>query len=147
MNAFRRTPRPLRLLAVHAATPSYTVGVVLVLRRADGDLLLVEQRHTGGWALPGGLLGRGEAAAEGLVREVAEEVGLTLDPQDLPVPLASLTPASRRVDLVFVCPAGADTAPRRGDDVEVLNLGWFPLQSLPDVTGPTLEILRGVRLL
>jgi 8-oxo-dGTP pyrophosphatase MutT (NUDIX family) len=147
MNAFRRTPRPLRLLAVHAATPSYTVGVVLALRRGNGDMLFVEQRHTGGWALPGGLLGRGENAAQGLVREVSEEVGLTLDPLVLPVPQASLTPASRRVDLVFVWSAGEDVAPRRGDDVEVLNVGWFPLHALPDVTEPTVEILRGVRLL
>jgi 8-oxo-dGTP pyrophosphatase MutT (NUDIX family) len=135
-------------MAIHAATPSYTVGVVLALTRDDGRLLLVEQRHTGGWALPGGLLGRGEDAAAGLVREVAEEVGLRLDPTLLPVPLAVLSPGPRRVDVVYVCSAGDDVRPRRvEDDAEVMGLGWFGFDALPDVTQPTLDILHGVRLL
>lgn len=148
MSVFRRTPRLLRVAAVHAATPSYTVGVVMALTRDDGRLLLVEQRHTGGWALPGGLLGRGESPADGLVREVAEEVDLTLDPAALPVPFASLAPEVRRVDVVYVLAAGNGVEPRRvAEDIEVTGLGWFPLDALPDVTAPTLDILRGVRLL
>ena len=80
MRAFRLMPAPMRRLAVRWGTPSYTVGAVLVLRRGDGHVLLVDQRHTGGWALPGGLLQRAEGAVAGLLREVREEVGLRLDP-------------------------------------------------------------------
>lgn len=146
--AFRRLPRPLRVAAIHAGTPSYTVGVVLALLRESGELLLVEQRHTGGWALPGGLLGRGEDPSDGLVREVAEEVGLDLDRSRLPVPFASLAPAVRRVDVVYVCRAGEGIEPQPGpDDSEVTGMGWFPIGALPPVTEPTLDILRGVRLL
>jgi 8-oxo-dGTP pyrophosphatase MutT (NUDIX family) len=145
---FRRMPRPVRLAAIHAATPSYTVGVVMALRDVDDRLLMVKQRHTGGWALPGGLLGRHESAADGIVREVAEEVGLTLDPDRLPIPLASVAPRARRVDVVYSFRAGPDVHPRIGaDDVEVTDVGWYPLDDLPDVTLPTLDILRGVRLL
>lgn len=146
--AFRRMPRPMRVATIHAMTPSYSVGVVLALTRADGHMLFVEQRHTGGWALPGGLLGRGEEAATGIVREVAEEVGLTLDPARLPVPYASIAPRARRVDVVYVCTAGDDVQPQRVDgDPEVTGIGWFRLDALPAVTAPTLDILYGVRLL
>lgn len=146
--AFRRMPRPMRIATIHAMTPSYTVGVVLVLNRSDGRTLFVEQRHTGGWALPGGLLGRREEATAGIVREVAEEVGLTLDPARLPVPYAAVAPHVRRVDVVYVCTAGDDVQPQRVDgDPEVTGIGWFAPDGLPPVTGPTLDILRTVRLL
>ena len=146
--AFRRLPRRLRIATIHAFTPSFTVGVVLILTRDNGDLLLVEQRHTGGWALPGGLLARREDPYDGIVREVAEEVGLTLEPARLPTPYAVVTPQVRRVDVVFVCVAAEGVRPRPGeDDAEVTGIGWFALDALPDVTAPTLDILRGARVL
>src|SRR5437763_7090003 len=80
MAAFRYLPAPVRRAAVHAGAPSYTVGAVAVMRRPDGCLLLVDQRHSDGWALPGGLLRRGESAAAALVREVREEAGIDLNP-------------------------------------------------------------------
>jgi hypothetical protein len=36
---------------------------------------------------------------------------------------------------------------RRADAVEVRDVGWFHLDALPEVTDPTRDILRGVRLL
>jgi ADP-ribose pyrophosphatase YjhB (NUDIX family) len=148
MEVFKRLPRFLRRLIIRAATPSYSVGAVLAMIREDGRILLVEQRHSPGWALPGGLLNRGETAADGVVREVAEEVGLTVDPASLPVPNAVIAPVPRRVDIVYVvrAAAGADGA-RIADRLEVTGLDWFALDRLPDVSEPTLDILRGVGLL
>jgi len=143
MNAFRLLPGPLRRTAVRLGTPSYTVGAVLVLRRPDGRLLLVEQRHSGGWALPGGLLKRSEDPVDGLVREVGEEIGVQLDRSQLPTPTALVDAQARRVDLVFVLDA-EDERPRREDEVEVLRLGWFGLDELPDMTEPTADILRSL---
>jgi 8-oxo-dGTP diphosphatase len=144
MEAFRRLPSPLRRLAVHAGTPSYTVGAVAFLRRGDGQVLLVDQRHSPGWALPGGWLRRGEQPADAVVREVAEEIGLTLDVGDLPAPTASVSPRVRRVDLIYVIDAEEDAAPTIEDDAEVRRLGWFSLDELPEVSEPTLDILRAV---
>jgi 8-oxo-dGTP pyrophosphatase MutT (NUDIX family) len=143
MTMFRALPTPLRRVLVRLGTPSYTVGAVLVLRRQDGRVLMVEQRHTGGWALPGGLLRRSEEPVEGLVREVSEEIGVHLDSAQLPSPTAGVDASARRVDLVFVLDAD-DQKPRREDEVEVLRLGWFALDELPDVTDPTRDILRSV---
>lgn len=143
MDAFRLLPVPLRRAVVRLGTPSYTVGAVLVLRRADGCVLLVEQRHSGGWALPGGLLKRSEDPVDGLVREVGEEIGVQLEKSQLPAPTALVDPRARRVDLVFVLDAEG-RQPRREDEVEVLRLGWFALGELPPMTESTADILRSL---
>lgn len=148
MAIFRNTPRPVRRLAIRAISPTYTSGAVLVLRRPDGAVLLVRQRHTGGWALPGGLMHRGEQPADAVAREAYEEVGIRIDADALPVPFAVVAPRVRRIDVVFVCSAGPDVVARRGSDRdEVLEVGWFAPDALPDVTEPTMDILSGARLL
>jgi 8-oxo-dGTP pyrophosphatase MutT (NUDIX family) len=147
MNAFRHLPPPVRRRLVRLGSPAFTVGTVAVLQRDDGQIALVEQRHTGAWALPGGLIGRGEQAAAALVRELCEELGLRLDPAALPVPAAVVTPGARRVDVVYRIAVGAGPPLVGADDVEVLRTGWFPLDALPAVTEPTRDILAGVGLL
>lgn len=137
----------MRRSIIHAATPSYTVGAVAVLRRRDGRIALVRQRHSEGWALPGGLLGRGETTGMGLVREMAEELGLTIDPSDLPIPYAAVNARVRRVDVVYFVDAPDGTRLRREDEVEVTGTGWFALDALPEISEPTADILRAVRLL
>jgi 8-oxo-dGTP diphosphatase len=144
MEAFRRLPGPVRRLAVHLGTPSYTVGAVALLRRSDGCVLLVDQRHSAGWALPGGLLRRGETPASAVVREVAEEVGVQLDAAALPQPVATTDARARRVDLIYVID-GIDSKASTIDEAEVRRIGWFALDALPGISEPTLEILRAVR--
>ena len=143
MEVFRRLPGPVRRLAVHMGTPSYTVGAVALLRRTDGRVLLVDSRHSHGWSLPGGLLRRGETPAAALVREVAEEVDMHLDAERLPSHVAATDPHARRVDLVYVFDVGdAEAVPF--DEAEVKRIGWFALDALPAVSEPTLAILRVV---
>lgn len=134
-------------MLVHAVTPSYTVGAVAVMRREDGRIALVRQRHSEGWALPGGLLNRGEATAVGLVRELAEELGVVLQPAELPIPYAAVNARVRRVDVVYFVDAPSGTRLRREDEVEVTGTGWFALDKLPEISEPTADILRAVRLL
>src|SRR3954465_6388528 len=145
MRVFRRLPQPIPRFIVHVITPSYTVGAVAVLRRSDGRLAFVQQRHSPGWALPGGLMDRGEAPAHCLVRELEEELGLTVDPAALPLPLAAVNSYVRRVDVVFIFDAPAGTKLRSEDEIEVTRTGWFALDALPELSAPTFEILRAVR--
>lgn len=144
MRVFGVMPGWLRRLAVRLGTPSYTAGAVLVLRRPDARVLLVLQRHTGAWALPGGLLRRREDAVEGLVREVAEEVGVELDPAELPVPRAVVDAGARRIDLVFSLSAPDDRDAHVAAEDEVRRIGWFRLDELPELTEPTPAILAAV---
>jgi 8-oxo-dGTP diphosphatase len=55
-----------------------------------GDTMLVIwledcSRGVSGWHLPGGRLDVGESSVEGLCREIREEVGLVMNPEDLTV--------------------------------------------------------------
>ena len=52
----------------------------------DGRLLLVQRRNDPGaglWSVPGGRVEPGETDAQALVREMAEETGLTVEPGPL----------------------------------------------------------------
>jgi ADP-ribose pyrophosphatase YjhB (NUDIX family) len=141
---FGRLPRRVRVLAVRAGTPGFTVGSLVLLQR-EGDrssVLLVHQRHTRRWALPGGLLRRGEGAPEGLRREVYEELGLSLD--------GSLTahavgvvvdPRPRRVDVLFACTLDADAPEPAAHHVEVAAVRWCTIDDLPPITPITAQVL------
>ncbi|MFZ9042894.1 MAG: NUDIX domain-containing protein [Ilumatobacteraceae bacterium] len=57
--------------------PHFRAGVVLVVRRADGDVLAFERADvTGEWQLPQGGIEAGEEALGAAWRELAEETGL-----------------------------------------------------------------------
>ena len=63
--------------------PRVAVGAVVV---DEGRVLLVRRGSEplkGHWSLPGGLLEVGEALSAGVVREVREETGLTVEPVEL----------------------------------------------------------------
>ncbi len=138
---FGRLPRRVRVLAVRAGTPGYTVGALVLLQR-EGDrasVLLVHQRHTRQWALPGGLLRRGEGAPEGLQREVLEELGLTLDTSHAVGVIVD--PRPRRVDVLFAATLAADAAEPEPHHVEVAAVRWCRLGELPPVTAITTQVL------
>ncbi len=92
VEAYTRTPHVVRRRVLRATTPGYRVGVLGVLRRPDGRVLLVDQPYVVGWSLPGGDLTWGESVQQGLQRELREELGL-----DLSVP-APVTAHQRTAD-------------------------------------------------
>lgn len=57
-------------------TPS-VFGVAGAVYDDEGRVLLVRQRYTWGWRLPGGGVDRGEPAQTAVLRELREEVGLS----------------------------------------------------------------------
>lgn len=68
---------------LNAALPTKRVIAQGILRDADGAVLLCELTYKREWDLPGGVVEPGESPAQGLVREVREELGITLAPQRL----------------------------------------------------------------
>jgi ADP-ribose pyrophosphatase YjhB (NUDIX family) len=65
--------------------PALTIrpGVAAVIQDAQGRVLLHRRRVGGGWAPPSGSLEPGEDMRSGLLRELHEETGLTVDVERL----------------------------------------------------------------
>jgi 8-oxo-dGTP pyrophosphatase MutT (NUDIX family) len=128
-------PAPGEALNTGAPTPPRQAATVILLRGGDESLevLLAKrnpaQRFMGGaWVFPGGAVDADEDHRAAGVREVAEEVGITLpDPEALVSFARWITPEEVRIrfDTHFflaAVPAGAEPEP---DGNETVDLGWF----------------------
>lgn len=134
--------------------PVVAVGAVAV---RDGELLLVRRGHgpaAGTWSVPGGRVEHGETLHEAVVREVAEETGLSVvvdgfldwveridDGSDWP-------DGAHFVILDFaVTPLDPDQPVHAGDDAA--EVAWVPLADLTDyqLTPGLLDFLAGVGIL
>jgi len=140
-----RIPARWRRRMVRVVMPKFIVGSVVLVRDADagsGRLLLIRQPPGYGWSIPGGLLDRGEVPIEAAARELHEEVGIALAPDDLTAlaPNAIVHTNGRWIDCVFEARVPADTA-LRPDGAEVLEAAWFRLDALPPLTLPTARLL------
>jgi ADP-ribose pyrophosphatase YjhB (NUDIX family) len=141
LSTFRLLPVGLRRVVIRTIAPTYVVGVVAVIRNSAGEVLLLRERHHTGWALPGGLLGRREQPADGIVREVHEETGLALTADTVGEPHVELDPQARRVDVVFWISADESMRPEP-QEPEVLEVHWFAPEELPELFEPTLLVLQ-----
>lgn len=113
-----------------------TIGVRAVLLDAGGRIALVRHTYIDGWYLPGGGVKKGEGIADALTRELAEEVAVT----DATVDRVLGVYHNRREGkddhvVVYVLHAGVGTL-RRGDTLEVAEVGWFAVDALPAGTTP-----------
>jgi ADP-ribose pyrophosphatase YjhB (NUDIX family) len=158
---FYRLPGRWRRRLVRLLKQRYTVGAVTLVRTdgtaaggtaADtgvdgaavgtGDrLLLLRQPPGEGWSLPAGLMNRGERPIECAVRELAEETGIRLRPDDLePAVPNVLVHAAGWIDCVFHARVPPDT-PIMVDGAEVYDAAFHPLDALPPLTVPTARLL------
>src|SRR6266536_6037972 len=64
-------------------TPRHSVSVAAVITDDHGRALLIQRRDNHHWEAPGGVLELGETIEEGLRREVREETGLDIEPDQL----------------------------------------------------------------
>lgn len=105
----------------------------------DGKILLGRRINTwyydGYYSVPAGHVEDYELPTAGLVREVKEEIGITIDPKDARLVhtmyRAEHDETGQRVDFFFVAEKWsgevANTEPHKCDD-----LLWFPLNDLPE---------------
>ena len=131
LRLFAALPPRLRRGLVRVGVTTYSVGCVAVIER-DGRVLLLEQPHHAGPALPGGLLTRHESPAECVRREVREELGVDVDCRSQPDAVV-VDGHARRIDLVFrVADAGLNApADYTRSSPEVTALRWAAASDVP----------------
>jgi ADP-ribose pyrophosphatase YjhB (NUDIX family) len=111
-------------------TPKLAVGAVVGNDR--GELLLIQRADSGVWLYPTGWADVGYSPAEVVVKEVAEETGIEVEPVRLLAVLDGLRLGFTRiplVSLVFHCRVvgGELTA----HPLECSEVGWFAEDRLP----------------
>ncbi|MEO6988209.1 MAG: NUDIX domain-containing protein [Aquihabitans sp.] len=149
LRLYRRLPTLGRRWLVRTIAPSFTVGAMVFIERADGDILLVRHIYRQNWGVPGGLLKRGEDAADGARREVFEEVGLAVDLVGEPTVAIDADP--QRVDVIYRGrpTVGADPDSASPRSPEIVETRWFSRESLPDLqhetSGALIRLARASR--
>jgi mutator protein MutT len=127
---------------------------VCVTRRDRAPALLLTRRaaqlraHAGQWALPGGHREDGETAAQGALRELAEEVGLTLDDTQVLGTLDDYVTRSGYVMTPVVCWAGqvGELTGARGEVAQVHQIPLTDLDveprfiSIPESDAPVIQL-------
>lgn len=129
------------------ATRLINVAVGMVL---DGDKVLIAKRgdhqHQGGlWEFPGGKVETGETTPQALRRELAEEVGLDVDPERM-VALTCLEfdygDKAVRLD-TWVCPGFAGQAQGlEGQPVRWVAVSDLDQYEFPEANQPLIEQLQ-----
>ena len=121
-------------------------GVTAVVFDDDGRVLLVKRADNGRWALVTGILEPGEQPAVGALREVLEETAVVAEAERLlsvtALPLVEYFNGDRTryLDVAFRCRAVGGEA--RVNDDESVDVGWFTLDSLPDLLDRHREAIR-----
>ena len=141
MAAVAHRPAEQMLLELGAADGGYRTPKVDVrgaLVDEHGRVLLTRERSDGRWSLPGGWADPGDTPSQAVVREVREETGygaevvelvavLDRDAQEMLPPLAVSV-----YKMFFLCRATGDVAAPQ--ELETLEIGWFGLHELPELS-------------
>jgi len=117
------------------ATPK--IDVRAFVRNSAGDVLLVQEKSDGRWALPGGWADVNESPGRVAAREVWEEAGVTVRTVRLLALLDRSEQGHRPLfpfhvyKAIFQCEY-IEGVPQGSD--ETLDAGWFPVTSLPPLS-------------
>ena len=124
--------------------PTITLVVALALRDKEGRWLMhrrpAHKHHGGLWEFPGGKVEAAETPANALVREIREELGITIRVDDLqPAGFAQEASGTREAPIVILL----YTCTRWEGEVEALEGGqvdWFTPAMIPTLPKPPLDV-------
>ena len=133
LKVFARLPRRGKVAVIHAVSPLYSLGALVVVRNDAGEILLVRQAYKPRWGLPGGICKRGEEPYDAARREVFEETALRIEIAGEPI--ADVDVVMRKVDMTYparISP-GASRFDVRANMPEIVECRWFALDDLPEL--------------
>jgi ADP-ribose pyrophosphatase YjhB (NUDIX family)/GNAT superfamily N-acetyltransferase len=119
----------------------WLTGVSAVVRNDRGEVLLGRRVDTGQWALVSGILEPGEQPAVALAREVEEETGVVariealVSVETMPEQGYPNGDRAQYLDLCFLARHVSGEA--RVNDDESVEVGWFPVDALPEPLAET----------
>jgi 8-oxo-dGTP diphosphatase len=103
-----------------------TTHGTLVALWNQGEVLLVKNSYVGYYSLPGGYLHSGEQSRDAAVRELKEEIGLAVRPDQLEPALDVTQNWEGKIDRVEIWNLDTETRPPvHVDNREVIEAGWF----------------------
>ena len=134
---------------LNAGLPTKRVISQGLLRDEQGRVLLCELTYKKEWDLPGGVVEVGEAPALGLVRELEEELGITVEVRDLIT--VNWLPAWRGWDdaCIFLFDLGVVDSSVTDDMTlqpsEIKSVRWCDPETIRErATGAAIELLEAV---
>jgi ADP-ribose pyrophosphatase YjhB (NUDIX family) len=117
--------------------PLWLPGITAVVLDEDERVLLVRRADDGRWTLIAGVLEPGEDPGPAILREIEEETGVEAEIERL-VSIEAMPPSAypngdqvQFLDLCFRCRPLSGEA--RVNDDESLEVGWFPLDAMPQL--------------
>ncbi len=114
--------------------PGWSERAALILTRRSGGL----RQHAGQWALPGGRMDAGETAEQTALRELSEEVGLSLESSSILGRLDDFATRSGYIMTPVVVWAGAARGMQAQPD-EVKSIHRVPITEFMRADSPILE--------
>ena len=139
VSQFPRVRQPLadlRPAAVALIVVEYDDECALLLTRRTSSL----RAHSGQWALPGGRMDEGETASEAALREVREEINLTLQPESVMGTLDDyITRSGYRITPVILW-AGDNTSTLEPNPDEVASIHRISFTELARADAPQFDM-------
>jgi 8-oxo-dGTP diphosphatase len=109
-----------------------TLGVFAAITDSEGRILCVRMNYaTHAWTTPGGRVELGESPLDALKREVLEEAGLEVIPEDL----VGVYFKPAKDDLVLLFRARVMACNQWQPNDEIAQLGYFSRDDLPEPMG------------
>lgn len=125
----RQMPFLMRVpyMAYRFIQPKFSVGVVGVVMNASQEILLVEHvfHPKLAWGLPGGWTDANESPQITIIRELKEELGLTVEVDSL---LLADKTKYRHIDFAYLCVTDDEVSSL---SYELLNYNWVAYDDLP----------------
>lgn len=120
--------------------PKKQVSAAALIINQAREVLLVKPRYQGHWLLPGGATQAGESPRQACIREVREELGLTLTPERLLCVVHTHPTAKRTEAMGFIFWSGVLSPEQIGEIVlpaaELQAYDFWPLDKLDQCLSP-----------